>query len=338
MNPVESATPCETDAELPYREETDATPVGSAVSHLDCLCVLRVSGPDSLAWLQGQLTADVDEVGATTSRLAAWCSPRGRVLATFRLLADPFGGYRMVGERWFAETLLERLRMFILRSDVRIDDVRDAIGVVGVTGTRALREPVAAWARTAEVDDATGLEALAIARVPGRDRRFVVTGPPAGIESIIQPRMDGGVRHGSSDAWHHADLCAGVARITARTSDTFLPQMLNLDRLRAVSFEKGCYVGQEIVARAQHLGRIKRRACLGRSEATIATGDPVLDLSQHGTPKVGEVVSAQPQPGGGSAALVVLNLASTTSATLRVGGAEGPPIRISSADAVEPSG
>ena len=338
MNPAESAAPCETHAELPNREETDAVAPGDAVSRLDFLTVLRVSGPDALDWLQGQLTADVGEVGAGTSRLAAWCSPKGRVLATFRLLADPFDGYRLVCERWFAETLLQRLRMYILRSDVRIGDVHDGIDVFGVTGTRALREPIATWASTAEVDDATTLEPLSITRVPGRHRRFIVTGPAADIESIIQPRMDRCIRHAGSDAWHLADLCAGVARITARTSDAFLPQMLNLDRLRAVSFEKGCYVGQEIVARAQHLGRIKRRACFGRSEATITTGDPVLDISQHGAPRVGQVVSAEPQPGGGSAALVVLNLSSVGSATLRVGRSEGPPIRISPTDGVQPSG
>ena len=312
-------------------------PEKDAVSHLDFLTVLRVSGPDALAWLQGQLTADVGEVDAAASRLAAWCSPKGRVLATFRLFADPLDGYRMVCERWFAETLLTRLRMYILRSDVRIDDARDEIGVAGVTGTRALPEPVAAWASTAEVDDAAEIEELAVARVPGRHRRFIVTGPPAAVASLIQPRVDGRVRHGGSDAWHLADLCAGIVRITARTSGTFLPQMLNLDRLRVVSFEKGCYVGQEIVARAQHLGRIKRRAFLGRSAATIVTGDAILDVSRDGAPRVGDVASAEPWPGGGSVALVVLNMASAGSATLRVGRSDGPPILISSTDAVESS-
>jgi len=313
-------------------------PAMDAVSRLDFLTVLRISGPDALAWLQGQLTADVGEVDATASRLAAWCSPKGRVLATFRLLADPLDGYRMVCERWFAETLLPRLRMYILRSDVQIDEAGDEIDVAGVTGTRALPEPVAAWASTAEVDDATEFEQLAIARVAGRHRRFIVTGPPAVIAPITPPRADGCVRYGSSDAWHLADLCAGIVRITARTSGTFLPQMLNLDRLRAVSFEKGCYVGQEIVARAQHLGRIKRRAFLGRSAATIATGDAIMDVSQDAAPRVGEVVCAEPLPGGGSAALVVLNMASAGSATLRVGRSEGPPVLISCTDAVESPG
>ena len=112
--------------------------------------MLRVSGGDARVYLQGQLTADVGEVGVSASRLAAWCSPKGRVLALFRLFADPAGGYRIICERWVAATLLARLRMFILRSDVRIDDAGDALEVAGVTGVLALPDPLATWARTAE--------------------------------------------------------------------------------------------------------------------------------------------------------------------------------------------
>jgi len=95
---------------------------GDAVSSLDYLTMLRVSGGDAVDCLQGQPTAVLAVVGASTSRIAAWCSPRGRVLAIFRVLADPDRGYRLVCERWFTAALLARLRMFILRSDVRIDD------------------------------------------------------------------------------------------------------------------------------------------------------------------------------------------------------------------------
>ena len=337
MNPAEPITDRDTQSAPPSIEGAGAMLAGDAVSRLDFLTVLRVSGGDALAYLQGQLTADVGEVGATTSRLAAWCSPKGRVLAMFRLLTDPAGGYRVVCEHWFAATLLARMRMFILRADVRIDDVSDGLGVAGIAGTHALPDRIAAWARTAEVDDAAGFEEIAIARVPGRHRRFLVTAPPARIASIAPPRMTGHVRHASPGAWRLADICAGVARITADTSDTFLPQMLNLDRLRAVSFEKGCYAGQEIVARAQHLGRIKRRAYVGRA-AAAAEGDPIVDTSRDGASKVGDVVAAEPYPGGGSAAFVVLNVASAHSPTLRVGRSDGAPIRISSPDSMEPSG
>ena len=310
---------------------------GSAVARLDFLSVLRVSGADAHAFLQGQLTADVDEVGPSRSRLVAWCSPRGRVLALFRLFVEPTGAYRVVCERWFAAALLARFRMFILLSDVRIDEVGDEFEVAGVAGTRALPAPLAAWAETAGVDNAVTHEEMTIARVPGRARRFLVTGAPVRIGSIASARTDGRVREISAGAWRLADICAGVPRITANSSDVFLPQMLNLDRLRALSFDKGCYVGQEIVARAHHLGRVKRRAYVARTTAA-AEGDPILSAAENDPRKVGEIVAVEPHPDGDSAALVVLNVDSAQSPALRVGGKDGPRIRISSTDAMESPG
>ena len=302
---------------------------GDAVARLGSLAVLRASGADALAFLQGQLTVDVGEVGPAASRLAAWCSPKGRVLAMFRLLADPAGdGYLLVCERWFVAKLLARLRMFILRADARVDDVSGEIGVAGIAGTRALPDRAAAWARAADVDDAATFEETAITRVPGRHRRFIVAGPHVSIVSVAAPRDDR-VRRAGDGAWRLADICAGVTPIGEDTSDTFLPQMLNLDRLRAVSFEKGCYVGQEIVARTQHLGRIKRRACVGRTDAAIAAGDPIVDAARGEAPKVGAVITAQPHPDGGYAACVVLDLESASSPALCVGRSGSAPIRIS---------
>ena len=304
---------------------------GDAVSRLGFLTVRRVCGADALAFLQGQLTADIGEVGARVSRSAAWCSARGRVLALFRLFADPAGGYRIVCERWVAATLLARLRMFILRSDVRIDDPGDELEVAGFAGVRALPDRLAGWAGTAGVDDAAVFGEATITRVPGRHRRFLVIGPPACIDSIESARVAGGVGRAGASAWRLADICAGVPRITAGSSGAFLPQMLNLDRLRAVSFEKGCYVGQEIVARAQHLGRVKRRAYFGRTSAA-AEGDPVVDTAVDGAPKVGDVVAAEPHPDGGSAVFAVLGTASAHSPGLRTRDPGGPPVRISPHD------
>ena len=337
MNPAEPVTDRNTPDAPVSTEGADAMLAGNAAPRLDFLTVLRVSGGDARAFLQGQLTVEVGEVGASVSRLAAWCSPKGRVLALFRLFADPCGGYRVVCERWFAAALLTRLRMFILRADVRIDEAGDALEVAGVADLRALPNPLADWAGTAGIDDAAVCAEMTIARVPGRHRRFLVTGPGACIESIASPRMAGGVRQASGDAWRLADICAGVARITEETSDRYLPQMLGLDWLGAVSYEKGCYVGQEIVARAHHLGRIKRRAYIGRTTAA-AEGDSIVDGSEDGAPKVGDVVAAEPHPGGGSAAFVVLNTASAHSPALHVGRSDGPPIRVSSPDSMEPSG
>ena len=330
---MKPAKPC-ADRDFAACSGTDATQAmltGDAVSQLDFLTVLRVSGTDALDYLQGQLTADVGEVGASVSRSAAWCSPRGRVLALFRLFGDSAGGYRMVCERWFAAALLARLRMFILRADVRIDEVGDELGVMGIAGAGALPDRIAGWAGTAEVDDAAVFEEVAITRVPGRHRRFLVLGSPTRIGSMARAGTAGRVPQTGTGAWRLADICAGVPRITADASDAFLPQMLNLDRLRAVSFEKGCYVGQEIVARAQHLGRIKRRAYVGRTVAA-AGGDPILDTARGEARKIGRVVSAEPHPDGGCAVFAVLETESARSPALRAGRSDGATVRFSSPD------
>ena len=142
------------------------------------------------------------------------------------------------------------------------------------------------------------------------------------------------MRTASPGEWRLADIRAGVPRITAKSSDTFLPQMLNLDRLGAVSFEKGCYVGQEIVARAQHLGRVKRRAYVGRT-SELAEGDAVVATENEcGSASV----AMEPHPDGDRAALVVLNVEVAQSPALRVGRSDGLPIRISSPDAAESPG
>ena len=337
MNPAEPVNDHAAPAASADTDGASAMLSGDAVARLGSLAVLRVSGTDALAFLQGQLTADVGEVGPAASRLAAWCSPKGRVLATFRLLADPAGGgYLLVCERWFVAKLLARLRMFILRTNTRIDDLSGEIGVAGVAGTRALPDRAAVWAHTADVDDAAVFEEIAITRVPGRHPRFIVAGPHVSIASLAAPRA-GCARRADNGAWRLADICTGVAVISEAASDAFVPQMLNLDRLRAVSFDKGCYVGQEIVARTQHLGRIKRRAYVGRTTAA-ADGDPIVDAARGEAPKVGEVVTAHPHPDGGSAACVVLSIESAPSSGLRVGRPGGAPIRVSPPDYMESSG
>ena len=338
MNPAEPVTDHHAPPAPADAGAAGAMLSGDAVARLGSLAVLRVSGADALSFLQGQLTADVGEVGPAVSRLAAWCSPKGRVLATFRLLADPAGGgYLLVCERWFTGKLLARLRMFILRSHARIDDMSGELGVAGIAGLRAVPDRAAAWARTASVDDAAAFGKIAMARAPGRHPRFIVAGPHLSIASIAAPR-ESRVQRADDGAWLLADICAGIAPIGEAASDAFIPQMLNLDRLRAVSFEKGCYVGQEIVARTQHLGRIKRRAFVGRADAAVATGDPIVDGARGEAPKVGEVAAAQPHPDGGSVAFIVLNLESASSPGLRVGRSGGAPIRISPPDYLEPAG
>lgn len=284
------------------RVASPAPEAETCVAHVDDHVVLRASGPDAAAFLQGQLTCDVREVEAGTSRLGAWCSPKGRVLALVRLLLDGPDQLSMIVHRSLAERVRDRLRMYVLRARVTLDGPDPRQALIGLGGPGA----------TARLDDAglptpVGADAVAdragirVVRLAGSLPAFLLVGERTAVQ-VLGPRLGVPGSPGDSAAWSAFEVRAGLPRVTAETSDAYLPQMLNLDALDAVSFRKGCYVGQEIVARTQHLGRLKRRmyrahadgADLTSVSAGAALGAPADD---DGEP-VGRVLCADPTGGG----------------------------------------
>lgn len=215
---------------------------------------LRFSGPDGGDFLQGQVSNDTRQLAAGNALLAAYSNPQGRVLAVLHLIPHS-SGILAILPRELAAPVRERLRKFVLRAKVRIDDASESLAIAGLHGSDSL-----ARAKLPMPDPAQGYveaDGIGVARL-GRDAgRFWVVGTAASLEA-----------HGLSDAtdaqaidhdWRLADIRAGMPQIYASTSELFVAQMLNLDLLGGISFSKGCYTGQEIIARTQHLGRIKRR-------------------------------------------------------------------------------
>ncbi len=244
--------------------------------------LIRFRGDDAVLFLQGQLTQDVHLLPRAGALLAAWCNPRGRVVAVLRLLhlGDALG---LAAPAELAEALVRRFTMYRLRARVEIAIAADfCIAAAGADEDRAAlaalgllppAEPLAARR-------AHGLTALALGErdveLYGRTDDFA----SAGL-ALRAPR--------SAEQWQQALIAAGIATIGTATSEKYTPHMLNLDRLGAVSFSKGCYTGQEIVARTEHLGRVKRRLARYRLEGgTAAPGDPVL----HAGSEAGEIVNA----------------------------------------------
>jgi len=214
---------------------------------LEHLGVLRFAGPDAVPFLQGQLSNDVRRLTPGRTLLAAYSSAQGRVLAILHLLPHS-SGILAVLPRELAEVTRERLRKFVLRAKVAIENLSDAWIVAGFHDEAALRaaghEPPTAGTSYREID---GVGIAALAGDPGRFW-------------VVSPRADAGVSAVSVEHdWRLADIRAGLPQIYAATSESFVAQMLNLDLLDGISFSKGCYTGQEIIARTQHLGRIKRR-------------------------------------------------------------------------------
>jgi folate-binding protein YgfZ len=202
---------------------------------------LRVHGPDARTFLQSQLSCDVDAVGPDRAQLSAWHDPKGRVLAVMTVLAVG-DGYLLVLPAELAGTVARRLKMFILRSKVTVDAGPAVAGLLDALPPFGQARATEPWSVVA------GPEGVAT-RLPGLPRWLV-----AGRLADSAPADDQGLR-----AWECAAVEAGLPEVYAATSGLFVAQMLNLDDLGAVSFTKGCFPGQEIIARAHYLGRVKRR-------------------------------------------------------------------------------
>jgi folate-binding protein YgfZ len=200
--------------------------------------LLSVTGDDARAFLHAQLTNDIEKLPSNRAALAGWCSAKGRLLASF-LVIPADGGFLLQLARDLAPAVAKRLSMFILRSKVKIADVSDAWQQMGIWG-----------------EDFAG-EVFSVAKennllqVKVGDRRALLLGPEA--------EMRYRTATGAEEAWTLEEIRAGRPFISAATQDQFVPQMVNLETIGGVDFQKGCYPGQEIVARAQYRGQVKRR-------------------------------------------------------------------------------
>ncbi len=248
------------------------------------LGLITVAGSDAATLLQGQLCGDVATITATQSLYTALNSPKGRMLATLDLWQQP-PGYWLGLHRDMVKTTADRLRLFVLRSDVRIDTLDSAPHVRALMGAQALDWLGGrGWPIPAAPFAVTEVAGLRIARRPGDTPRFLLLGDPSLIAALPVRRADS-----LATAWQRADIEAGVATVYPATRDHFIPQMAGLDRLGGISFTKGCYTGQEVIARLHYLGQAKRSAYRASCTAVASPGDPV-HLADGGT--AGEVVDA----------------------------------------------
>jgi tRNA-modifying protein YgfZ len=221
----------------------------AASGRLSHLGILRFTGPDALNFLQGQLSNDTRLLSDNAVQMSAYSSPQGRVFALIYLIAHSSGVLAIL-PREILKPTQERLRKFVLRAKVQIADAGDLI-LSGYQGDAAL---LAAGFVAPEMDKGYHEhEAIGIARI-GTERRYFVVSP-----AVPEPDAKAAQAQEIENAWRLADIRAGRPQVFAATSEAFVAQMLNLDLLGAISFGKGCYTGQEIIARTQHLGRIKRR-------------------------------------------------------------------------------
>ncbi|HEX5373541.1 MAG TPA: folate-binding protein [Aquabacterium sp.] len=301
------------------------------VSTLACI---KAQGADAATFLHGQLSQDVQSLGPQEARLGAYCSAKGRMLASMLLLApQPEQVWLLLCDDVLPATL-KRLQMFVLRAKAKLSDERGTTAIVGLVGTASLAAipgaDSAALSRpyqvqvlpAASADDASTTVLVRLPDVQGL-ARWLWIGPQAAAQGLMAalPALD-------ADRWAWLDVMSGVPQIEAATVDQFVPQMVNFEIVGGVNFKKGCYPGQEVVARSQYRGTTKRRVFLAHADAAITPGQEVFAADDPGQP-AGLVVNAatRPMSDGEASALIELKLAHAGSA-LSVGALEGPALTL----------
>jgi len=315
---------------------------GSAMlCDLSHLGVIGFRGEDAQAFLQGQLTCDVREAGTAASRPGALCTPKGRALATFRLWQDGTG-YCMQLPAARLEAVRKRLSMYVLRAKVEVSDRSADTVRLGVAGPEADARLCAALALAADALPAPGaIVQVGPAQLLGLDGARFELVTPCEDGPRLWNLLSATILPAGEPAWRWACLAAGEAMLHEATQEQFVPQMLDLDLTGGIGFSKGCYTGQEIVARTQYLGRLKQRLYFGHlahpgdpavpgqpgllhaAAALPAPGTPLYSADLDGQ-STGMVVESALAPSGGIALLAVVRTGSADAHPVHVGSLAGP--------------
>jgi folate-binding protein YgfZ len=307
----------------PVAERTAAAD-GTIVADLSQLGVIALRGEDAATFLQGQLTNDVRALHADTAQWNGYCSPKGRLLGNF-LMWRQGEDYCLQLSGDILPGVLKRLSMFIMRAKVQARDASDESVRLVVAGKQAQAAVTAAMSAVPEAAMRTlASEAGWVIRVG--DDKFVLSITPERAAAVWQILRDSATPVGAP-VWDWLRLNAGIPMIVAATQEQFVPQMVNLEAIGGVSFQKGCYPGQEIVARSQYLGKLKRRMFLAHVDAEAAPGDNLYsaDLAGQAT---GMVVNAAPAPRGGFDVLAVAQVESANTQTLHLKAADGAALNL----------
>ncbi len=279
----------------------------TALTPLPRYSVLSISGEDSTNFLQGQSTCDIKSLTADRATPGAICNPKGRALTNF-LMFIRNGAFHLVLPKALASLVEKRLRMYVLRSRVKIADVTDSLGFFGLSGG-ALPEhlpPVGAHSDEARYPVINENSTQWIGFGQGQ---WIFLGTP----EAAQRQWTELVEHGSGietppSRWDLLCILNGIPTLDAETSETFVPQMFNLDLLGGISFKKGCYTGQEIVARMHYLGKLKRRMYLAGCASDRLPGPGENVMKQGHEQSVGQIVKAEVLGSGDIRLLTVLQI------------------------------
>ncbi|MSQ69193.1 MAG: folate-binding protein [Gammaproteobacteria bacterium] len=262
-------------------------PLLPAKSQLTDEGILQIAGADARAFLQGQFTADLRPLDAARGTPTAWCNAQGRVLlvAWVLTLGD---AVLLVLPRGEIERVQKRLRLFILRAQVTLLDLSQTWSVLGVE-TNTPQPPPLSDLLTRAPGTTASADTLLAYRLPGSAPRALVLGPQAALDDFWARCA---LPVCTPNEWTARDISLGLPRIDASTNEHFLPQQLNLDQLNGVSFDKGCYPGQEVIARLKYRGQVKARLRAGQSATQPTAGGKLYAPDGGAGRAAGEIVRA----------------------------------------------
>ena len=334
MNPIAPSSTAAAAAAAPaapdYRwtvaaQDFAALGAGPVRARLDDHSVLEFDGPDAVSFLQGQTTIDIAALGETDWQLGGYCTPKGRLLAIFQAWRYATG-VRLLVPTALAAGLQRRLTQYVLRAKVQIRDVSHDWQVLGLCGKGA----AAALAQAGCTPPEQAWQCLAL---DGGERLARLTaGPQAGERLVLLMRQERAARWGQAltalplvgtGLWWWSQIDAALPAIVPQTQERFVPQALNLEVLGGVNFRKGCYPGQEIVARSQYLGKLRRRMAAAHAPALGSDADIHADGQAEA---VGRIVLAATAPEGGWDLLFECPT-EMAAAALHAGGADAPVLQ-----------
>lgn len=309
--------------------ELEAALHDPVMSDLSQLGVISIKGEDAGDFLQGQVSCDVKTIAPDASTYGSYCTAKGRALATFILWRSD-AGYFMALSRGLLPAIQKRLQMYVLRAKVILTDVSSQVLLLGLAARVDTPELARHFGVIPSMDHHGARSANGLLLRLGQTRWLWVSDDSAA--SRAWPGLAREFRPVGAPAWSWLDIRAGLPWITPATQEQFVPQMINLELIGAVSFQKGCYPGQEIVARTQYLGKLKRRMYLANIATTENVPTPGTELFSEdlGGQASGMVVNAQASPHGGYDLLAVAQATSVAASVVHLGSPQGPVLAFQS--------
>jgi folate-binding protein YgfZ len=289
----------------------------NGIAPLPHLGIIRAAGADAAGFLHNQLTNDVLLMKEGQCRLAAFCNAKGRMQASFVVYKRSADELLLICRKDLMAQTVKRLSMFVLRAKAKLSDATDEFQLLGLAGDAALAALHGSTTEPWQRHTAGAADVLTLYPALGQPRVFWLA--PKDVAAPTGPAL-------SADLWQVGEVMSGIAWVEQATFEAFVPQMLNYESVDGVNFKKGCYPGQEIVARSQFRGTLTRRAFIVQSEVALTAGQDVFS-SSDATQPCGLVAQAA-SDGASHAAVIELQLSATDNSSLHLGVADGPVLSL----------